>query len=256
MRELPGSTVIVTGASGGIGRACVEAFAAAGCRVVMADIDESAKIIEEKFGGTRCQFVHTDLADEASIRRLIAATIDSYGSIDVLVNNAARLVPVTPLHETNLEEFESVIAVNVRGLFLICKYAYPYLKQSRGCVINISSMAGVTGEKHHCIYSASKGFMNALTKSMAIDYGREGIRCNAIAPSSVLTPNVDQMIAAQPNADEIIQMRKNINLLGYTSQPHEIAAVAVFLASPGASFITGAVMPVSGGSECGYGIKL
>jgi len=144
----------------------------------------------------------------------------------------------------------------VRGLFVICKFAYPHLKRSKGCIINMSSMAGVAGEKHHCIYSASKGFMNALTKSLAIDYGREGIRCNAVAPSSVLTPNVDRLIAAEPNAAEIIELRKNINLLGYTSRPEEIASAVVFLASPEASFITGAIIPVSGGTECGYGLKL
>lgn len=255
MGQLQGLTAIITGASGGIGRACVEALIESGSRVVMADIDESGRALASKFGEDRCRFIRTDLADETSIRILIEATIKEFRSIDVLVNNAAVLAPTVPLHETSLEEFDAFIAVNVRGLFLICKCAYPYLRQSRGCIINMSSMSGVAGEKHHCVYSATKGFMNALTKSMAIDYGREGIRCNAIAPSSVLTPNVDRMIAALPNAAEVVELRKNINLLGYTSQPREIASVVVFLASHDASFITGAVIPVSGGSECGYGLK-
>jgi NAD(P)-dependent dehydrogenase (short-subunit alcohol dehydrogenase family) len=255
MRDLQGLTAIITGASGGIGRACVEAFVEAGSRVVMTDIDESGRDLAEQFGQDRCRFVQADLADGASIRNLIETTVRVFNSIDVLLNNGACLVPEAPMHQTTLEQFDALVAVNVRGLFLTCKYAYPYLKRSRGCIINMSSMAGVAGEQQHCIYSASKGFMNALTKSMAIDYGREGIRCNAIAPSSVLTPNVDRMIDALPNAADIIELRKNVNLLGYTSKPHEIASAAVFLASPGASFITGAVIPVSGGSECGYGIK-
>jgi meso-butanediol dehydrogenase/(S,S)-butanediol dehydrogenase/diacetyl reductase len=255
MNELNGLTAIITGSSGGIGGACVKAFVEAGARVIMADIDESSRDMVERFGKGRCHFIRTDLADAASIRNLIETTIEVFGAINVLLNNGARVVPNAPIHETSIEEFEALVAVNVRGLFLICKYAYPYLKESKGSIINMSSMAGDAGEKHHCLYAAGKGFMNGLTKSMAIDYGREGIRCNAIAPSSVLTPNVDRMIAALPNASEVIEMRKNVNLLGYTSKPHEIASAAVFLASRGASFITGAVIPVSGGSECGYGIK-
>jgi NAD(P)-dependent dehydrogenase (short-subunit alcohol dehydrogenase family) len=182
-------------------------------------------------------------------------TIDTFSTLDILVNNAAVLVPTAPVHETSLEEFEKLVAVNLRGMFLLCKYSYPHLKQSRGCIINISSMAGVHGEKHHAAYAATKGAINALTQSMAVDYGPDGIRCNAICPSSVLTPNVDKMISASPNAEEIVQLRKTINCLGYTATPDQIAAVAVFLASPAASFMTGAITPVSGGTECGYGIK-
>jgi NAD(P)-dependent dehydrogenase (short-subunit alcohol dehydrogenase family) len=222
----------------------------------MADIDESGRDLEKKFGQDCCRFVRCDLADGASIQNLIEITVDSFNSLNVLLNNGACLVPEAAMHETSLEGFETLLAVNVRGLFLICKYAYPHLKQARGCIINISSMAGVAGEKRHCIYSATKGFMNSLTKSMAIDYGQEGIRCNALVPSSVLTPNLDRIISACPDAAAIIERRKNINLLGYTAKPQEIASAAVFLASPSASFITGAVIPLSGGSECGYGIKV
>jgi NAD(P)-dependent dehydrogenase (short-subunit alcohol dehydrogenase family) len=255
MGQLQGLTAIITGASGGIGRACVEAFIEAGCRVVMADIDESGQELERQFGEDRCRFIRTDLANEVSIRNLIETTTKEFGSLNILVNNGATLSPMVPLHKTTLEEFEAFIAVNARGLFLMCRHAYPHLKQSRGCIINMSSMSGVTGEKHHCVYSATKGFMNALTMSMAIDYGREGIRCNAIAPSGVLTPNVDRLIAALPNAAEVIELRKNINLLGYAAEPRAVASVVVFLASQEASFVTGAVIPVSGGSECGYGVK-
>jgi NAD(P)-dependent dehydrogenase (short-subunit alcohol dehydrogenase family) len=245
--------VIVTGASGGIGRACVKAFLDAGARVMMSDVADARPVAG--WSGDRCRFLRADLRDEAAVRRLIHETVDEFGRLDVLVNNAALLVPTAPVHETSLEEFDQLVAVNVRGTFLCCKHAYPHLKQSRGCVISLSSMAGVHGEKHHAAYAATKGAINALTMSMAVDYGAESIRCNAVCPSSVLTPNVDKTIAALPNAAQVVDLRKTINPLGYTAKPDQIASVIVFLASPAASFITGAIIPVSGGAECGYGVK-
>jgi len=256
MKTLKGASVIVTGASGGIGRATVEAFLEEGSRVVMGVYpDEGCKDLQEKWGPERARRVYADLRSEGHIRNLVETTVEAFGGLDVLANVGACLFPMKAMHETTDEEFEESIAVNVRGLWLTCKHAYPHLQKSRGNIVSVSSMAGVAGEMSHAIYSASKGFMNSLTKAMAIDYGREGIRCNAVALSSALTPNVDAMIAAQPNAAEIVQLRKDINQLGYTSLPEETANVIVFLASPRASFITGAVIPVSGGSEIGYGIK-
>jgi NAD(P)-dependent dehydrogenase (short-subunit alcohol dehydrogenase family) len=257
MKTLEGASVIVTGASGGIGRATVEAFLAEGSRVIMGvHRDEGCKDLEEKWGPERARMVHADVSSETEISNLIESAVTAFGGLDVLVNNGACLVPMKPMHEHTHEEFERLIAVNVRGLWLTCKHAYPHLKKSKGTIVSVSSMAGVAGELHHCIYSACKGFMNSLTKSMAIDYGREGIRCNAVALSSALVPNVDRLIAALPEAEKIVQFRNEINLLGYTSVPEETANVVVFLASPKASFITGAIVPVSGGTEVGYGLKV
>jgi NAD(P)-dependent dehydrogenase (short-subunit alcohol dehydrogenase family) len=256
MKTLQGASVIVTGASGGIGRATVESFLAEGSRVIMGVYpDEGCKDLQEKWGPERARWVYADLSNEDDIRNLVETAVKAFGGLDVLANVGACLFPMKAMHEYTHEEFDRVIAVNVCGLWLTCKHAYPYLKKSKGNIVSVSSMAGVAGEMNHAIYSASKGFMNSLTKSMAIDYGRAGIRCNAVALSSALTPNIDAMIAAQPNAAEIVQLRKDINQLGYTSQPEETANVIVFLASPKASFITGAIIPVSGGSEIGYGIK-
>jgi NAD(P)-dependent dehydrogenase (short-subunit alcohol dehydrogenase family) len=252
MEGLNGKVALITGASGGIGGALVQAFMAAGAHVMASDVvtEEVSNVGVEAY-----RFTPADVSDEPSVQGLIAATVAAFGQLDVLANNAAVLVPTAPVHETSLEEFNRLVAVNLRGTFLCCKYAYPHLKASRGNIINISSMAGVNGEKHHAVYAATKGAVNALTQAMAVDYGADGIRCNAVCPSSVLTPKVDKMIATAPNAEEIVQLRKSINSLGYTATPQEIASVAVFLAAPAASFMTGAIIPVSGGSECGYGVK-
>ena len=197
----------------------------------------------------------SQVSKPADVENLVEQTIRSFGSLDVLLNNAAVIPPMGAVHETDLETFEQFIAVNLRGTFLCCKAAYSHLKTSKGCIVNMSSMAGMYGEAGHAIYCATKGGINSLTMAMAIDYGKDGIRCNAVCPSSVLTPATDKMIAAEPNADEIVELRKTINHLGFTATPEQVASVVVFLASSAAEFMTGAVIPVSGGTECGYGIK-
>ena len=254
-QDLSGKTVLITGGSGGIGRACVKAFTQCGARVVMTDLDGSGRPLCDALGADSCRFVEADIACESDVQKLMETTVSAFGGLDVLVNNAAVTEPCLPVHDTVLEEFDRLVNINFRGVFLCCKYAYAYLKEARGCIVNMSSMAGVQGERDHAVYSATKGALNALTKCMAVDYGVDGIRCNAICPSSVLTPNSDRQIAAMPDAETIVEQRKKINLRGYTAMPDEIASVAVFLASSAASFMTGAIVPVSGGSECGYGIK-
>ncbi|MCX5660097.1 MAG: SDR family NAD(P)-dependent oxidoreductase [Planctomycetota bacterium] len=244
--------ILITGAAGGIGSACARAFAKAGARVAMTDVAAPPTPILE---GGQHRFIPADLRSEASIRDLVAQAAREMGGLDVLVNNAAVLVPTVPLHETALAQFDDLVAVNLRAVFLLCREAYPHLKASRGCIVNMSSMAGVNGEKHHALYAATKGAVNALTQSMAVDYGGDGIRCNAVCPSSVITPNVDKMIAATPDPAATVKLRRSINPLGFTALPEHIASVVLFLASPEAAFMSGALVPVSGGSECGYGIK-
>ena len=216
MKPLNESSVLVTGASGGIGRACVEAFLQAGAHVVATDIDEGGRSFLEPLHGERCTFLSADLREKEAVEHLIDVAGKKYGGLDVLVNNAAVIQPLAPVHTTTLQDFDRLLAVNLRSVFLCCKYAYPYLRQSQGCIINMSSMAGVQGEKDHAIYCATKGALNALTKAMAVDYGPEGIRCNAVCPSSVLTPSTNRLIQASPDPEGVIEMRKAINLLGYT----------------------------------------
>ena len=251
MRPLDQATVLITGAAGGIGQACVKAFLAAGSRVIGTDSAEGTMKASDRY-----RFIGADLRDEKSVDRMISEASNAFGSLDALVNNAAIFRPMAPVHETTSEQFDALMSVNVRGAFLCCKYAYPHLRAAKGAIVNVSSMAGVQGEKHHAAYVATKGAINSLTLAMAIDYGPEGVRVNAVCPSSVITPNTDALVNESPNPAKVVEKRKQITLLGYTASADEIANVVVFLASPAASFVTGAIVPVSGGSEVGYGIKI
>ncbi len=255
MNSLLEAPVLVTGAAGGIGAACVQAFVRSGARVVATDIVPEVFSLEQQHGSDRCRARVCDLLQEADVAELIQFAVNCFGSLYALVNSAAVLWPASPLHETTNEQFEDLVGVNVRGLFFLCRHAFPQLRSTRGCIVNVSSMAGIHGEKHHALYSATKGAINALTMSMALDYGEYGIRVNAVCPSSVLTPNVDRAITTLGNAQEIVELRKRNNPLGYTAQPAEVASAVVFLASPEASYVSGILLPVSAGSHCGYGIK-
>ncbi len=203
----------------------------------------------------QCVFVRTDVSRESDVRKLMTSAARRFGRIDVLINNAAVLSPAKAVHETTFAEFEAAVDANLRGTFLASKYAYAHLKRSRGCIVNVSSMAGVIGEKDHAAYAATKGGINALTKSMAIDYGREGIRVNAVCPGGVSTANADKVIRSGPNAKRLLRQRDSLHGLSRTAAPEEVAAVVHFLASRAASFVSGALIPVSGALECGYGIK-
>ncbi|MCC6579800.1 MAG: SDR family oxidoreductase [Phycisphaeraceae bacterium] len=247
--------VIVTGGASGIGHACVEAFLHDGARVVIADVDPSGVSLAKRLDERRCLFVQTDVSSPAQVENLMRQTISTFGRLDVLVSNAAVLLPTATVQDTTLEQLDRLLSVNVKGSFLCCQAAYPHLRDSRGCVVHVSSMAGVHGEKAHAAYAATKGAINALTQSLAIDWASDGIRCNAVCPSTIETENAARSIAAMPDAEKIQRLRSRISALGEVGTPAQVARVVVFLASDAASYITGTLLPVSGGSECGYGVK-
>jgi NAD(P)-dependent dehydrogenase (short-subunit alcohol dehydrogenase family) len=250
--KLQGKVVLVTGGAAGIGAACAARFAADGARVVIADLQGRDAAATASGLGHGALGLALDVADDAGFESVIAQAVQRCGKLDVLVNNAGLALPAAAVQDTTPTQFDRLIAVNLRGTFNGCRFAYPHLRATRGNVLNISSMAGVVGQERHAIYAATKGAINALTRCCAVDWGRDGVRCNALCPTGVWTDTLRAWADEQPNRAEIEQYLDRIHALQYCPGPDVVADAAAFLISDEARFITGCLMPVSGGSECGY----
>lgn len=251
-RLLEGKVVVVTGGANGIGRECALAYGREGATIVIADVDREAgaRTIGELTG--EAKFVACDVSDGANARNLISVTLEAYRRLDVLHNNAGVASPSKPLHETTEEEWDHLFDVNLKSVFNTTRPAYPALKASGGNILNTASMVGLIGQDNHAAYVATKGAMVSLTKAMALDYAVDGIRVNAVCPAGVWTPMLRRWATEQPNTGEIEQYLSDIHPLGYCPEGDVIADAATFLISDQARFLTGAIIPVSGGAELGY----
>lgn len=248
--DLEAKTAIVTGGSTGIGKAIARELIARGAQVLIASQDETVTSqAAEELGAHWCV---VDMSETESIRSMMQTAVDVFERLDILVNNAGITSPSLPVQDTGEEDFDRLVATNLKGYFMAMKYAYPYLKETSGCVLNISSMAGVTGQTLHAAYGATKGGINALTKCSAADWGPDHIRVNALCPAGVWTDALQTWCEEQPDKEEIENYLDRIHALGYCPDPEPIATAAAFLCSDDAKFMTGAIVPVSGGSECGY----
>jgi NAD(P)-dependent dehydrogenase (short-subunit alcohol dehydrogenase family) len=250
--RLQDKVALITGGANGIGEGLVHCFLAEGARVLIGDIDEQNGEKLAAALGDQAAFIKLDVTEEASFQNAIAFAVTKFGCLNVLVNNAAASLPVLPVQETSNEDFHRLVKTNLYSVFLGCKLAYPHLKQAKGCVLNVSSMAGILGQADHAIYAATKGGINALTKSTAVDWGKDRIRINAICPSAVWTPLLREWCDQQPNKDEIVEQLNRVHCMQYFPEPEEFAPIAAFLCSDEASFITGCLLPASGGIDCGY----
>ena len=243
MERLKGKTVIVTGGAGGIGRAGVELFAAEGAHVIIADIDE--KTGQETASAAGAEFVRCDVSNSEDVRKVIAA---ANGKLDVLYNNAGVFWNGRDGRITDIDEavWEKVIAINLRSVFLFCKYALPLLMKNGGSVINTASSAGMIGIPDCDAYTATKGAIVQLTKSMAAEYGRYKVRVNCIAPAAIMTPMMRQSNPENSTFDEERFLKLRTPLRRYGT-PEEIAKVALFLASDESSYLNGAIIVADGG---------
>jgi NAD(P)-dependent dehydrogenase (short-subunit alcohol dehydrogenase family) len=247
--RLRDSVAVITGAASGIGRATAELFAAEGARLVLNDIDARAlEQLEHALSGEQRDIVTTpgDIADPESARHAIATAVERYGRIDVLVANAG-IIPLAGILDTTCEEWDRVMAVDGRGMFLTCKYAIEAMLESGGgAIVCLSSISGVAGQAGQAAYGPTKFVASGLTKHLAVEWAARGIRVNAVAPGTIATERV-RRLPEEPGGGEYLRAIERMHPLGRIGEPAEVASAILFLASPEASFITGVVLPVDGG---------
>lgn len=240
---LAGKAAIVTGAGAGIGRAIAQAFAAAGARVACLDLDgERAAATARACDGLA---VEADVSRETMVVAAVARVADAFGRLDILVNDAAATDPAGSVVDLTVEDWDRVVGVNLRGAFLMSKYAIPLMARSGGgSIIHIASQLGHVGAPDRAVYCATKGALIQLAKAMAIDHAAENIRVNTLSPGAVETGRLLLRFPDMAAARRGLGAKHVLDRLGL---PEEIAAAAVFLAGPGSSFMTGADLLVDGG---------
>jgi NAD(P)-dependent dehydrogenase (short-subunit alcohol dehydrogenase family) len=241
--------VLVTGAAYGIGRGIARLFSAHGHTVVIADRDTArGQALEDEFrrSGTKALFVQTDVRVEPDIQSLFERVSSTFGRLDVLCNNAGIERYKRP-EDYTLDDWNAITETNLRGAFLCSKYGFPLLKQTHGCIVNISSVQALANEPQISAYAASKAGLLGLTRGMALDFAADGVRVNAVCPGAIQTGMMEPFLKDQPDPDEAVKAIGRTIPLGRVGQPEDIAEAVYFLCSQAASYVTGAALVVDGG---------
>jgi NAD(P)-dependent dehydrogenase (short-subunit alcohol dehydrogenase family) len=251
--RLQAKTAIITGAGSGIGEASAKLFAAEGARVAVVDFDEAGGQRVAQEIGAPAFFLRADVSQASDMERMTQTTLDRFGRIDILFNNAG-VSCVGAVHETTDADWDRVMSINAKGVYLACKYVVPVmLQQNSGCIINMASAAAVTGLAQRVAYSASKGAVYALTRAMQADYCRKGIRVNSLVPGTIYTPFVEGYLRKH-YATDMEKAKESIGkrqLSGTLGSPQDVAYAALYLASDEAKFVLGSGLVVDGGLLAG-----
>jgi meso-butanediol dehydrogenase/(S,S)-butanediol dehydrogenase/diacetyl reductase len=250
--DLSGKVVVLTGGADGIGRECALAYARSEAAVAIIDreVDKAQHTASE--AGGECIGLHADVSEGDQVNSAISAVLRRFGRIDAVHNNAGIASPSKPLDETTEQEWDDLQRINVKSIYWTTRFALAALAESKGAILNTASLVGLIGQQSHAAYVASKGAIISLTKAMAADYARRSIRVNALCPAGVWTPMLEKWCVEQPDPEGIREYLDDIHLLGACPHGDVVADAAVFLLSSKARFITGCILPVSGGAELGY----
>ena len=253
--EMKGKVAIITGANTGIGFGCAKVFSEAGMNVVMAarrkEKGEAAAAELNAAGKGECTFFQCDVSDPDQVKALIDFAVEKYGRLDTMVNNAGY----NPIHmdacDMSIESYQRVLATNLMGEFYGCKFAIPHLRKTKGSIINMSSILSKVGQEQTAGYSSTKGGINSMTQTIAIEEARHGVRVNAICPGHIMTEIVYKEMERVADPEAYLDRCNHYSWLGRGGEPEEVGTAALFLASSWAGYITGVTLNVSGGMEFG-----
>ncbi len=244
--NLEGKTAIVTGAGAGIGESTVKLLANEGTNVVCNDISESGlRVVKDiQSSGGEAIFLRGDISDEGFAQKMVAESIKKYNKLDILVNNAGIVIPGR-VDNTSTEDWDRTLEVNVRGVYLVSRFAIPHLRETQGVIINVASAVALMGAKDRAAYTASKGALLSLTRAMAVDYMDDKIRVNCICPGTTDTPSLKNRLAKFPDPDAARKQFIERQPLRRFGRPEEIAEGILYLVQ--AEFCTGTCLSVDGG---------
>ena len=253
--EMKGKVAVITGANTGIGFGCAKVFSEAGMNVVMAarrkEKGEAAAAELNAAGKGECTFFQCDVSDPDQVKALIDFAVEKYVRLDTMVNNAGY----NPIHmdacDMSIESYQRVLATNLMGEFYGCKFAIPHLRKTKGSIINMSSILSKVGQEQTACYSSTKGGINSMTQTIAIEEARHGVRVNAICPGHIMTEIVYKEMERVADPEAYLDRCNHYSWLGRGGQPEEVGTAALFLASSWAGYITGVTLNVSGGMEFG-----
>lgn len=248
--------VIVTGGSKGIGEGCSRVFCAEGGLVsILARGREAGEKLAEELtqtGPGRAVYFPCDVGQHEQLKDAIENTVAEFGRLDCLINNAGVHPPALRLEETSIEEMEELMRINYLSTFAGAKYALPHLRQTKGTIINMSSMTAILGQEHSTAYCATKGAQVSFTKSLAIELGPAGIRVNAILPSNIDTPLMRDWAATLPDPQSALNRVSELQVFGRMGTIEEMGRIALFLATEESSFLTGQAIEAEGGASLDY----